>query len=153
MKKTRAMRKAEKNFHEKKAAKACWDDPLDDKTEDCRESLLGKGIDGRHIEFHANEVLSVTIFKLPKATILGYRLNTQDKDIPWRVKHTIKEMLGYGDKWGFEAYPPACEVVDDANMYWVFIPAGDANIWDMNFNNYTLYPKLYGGKNDSTNIR
>lgn len=155
MKKTREMRRAEKTFHAAKARKFSWDDTLEDDIEGCKELLLSKGVDPRNVKhFYKNGVISITVFEYPGGhTLLGFRQNTQDKDIPWRVKHVLKAAIGYGDRWGFEAFPPEDQLVDAANMYWVILPGENATLYDLNFRTYRLYPKLHGEKNDRIDIR
>lgn len=146
MKKTREMRRAEKTYHAKKAATTSWKDPFEDDVESYKQLLLSKGIDPKHImHFYKNGVITVTVFDFPEVEILSYRLNTEGKDIPWKIKQKIKERIGYGERWGFEAFPPDDQVVDAANLYWVFMPKEGATIEDLNFNRYRLYPRLYGG--------
>jgi len=149
MKRTREMRRLEKSYHAKKARTCSWEEPLEDQGDDYRASLIGKGINPKNLaHFYVNEVLTISVFKFPQVTMLGYRLNTQEKDIPWSVKNAIKAKIGYGDKWGFEAFPPEGCVVDGANMYWVFIPEEGATFVDVNFNNYNIFPKMCGGSRE-----
>lgn len=41
--------------------------------------------------------------------------------ITWDELESIKEIIGYGDMWGLEVYPPSDSIVNVANMRHIFL--------------------------------
>lgn len=138
---SRALRRAEKNYHKTLAAKSRWDDQLEDRTVEYKKKMLDGGVDPRTIVYWgANNVLSVGVHKVKAGLVMSFRLNTQGKDIPWAVKTYFKNLLGYENRWGFEAFPPPGHTTDAANMYWISMP--DEPKPDLHINFSELFPKL-----------
>ncbi len=48
--------------------------------------------------------------------------NAASTDIPWREKQRIKNELFGTERFAFEVFPPKSQLVDEANMYhlWIF---------------------------------
>ena len=131
----RKLKRAAKNHHKRKAKNNPFAD-LIDSTEDFKQSILYQnGNPERLIYFGNNECLSVQIFKLDSGLeILGFRRNTENRDIPFQVKQYFKEKLFPG-KWGIETFPPADQLIDSANIYWLAIL--DEPVW--NFKGVNLF--------------
>jgi len=137
----RKFKRAEKAHHKREMKKATWDSRLEDKTEGYREKLIAGGVSPRNLLFFKhNKILSIIGFEFEDVTILAFRRNTSDTDIPWSVKFHFKNLIGYEDRWAYEAYPALDKVVDQRNMYWLMIPKVENDILDLR--NYTLFPSL-----------
>lgn len=53
------------------------------------------------------------------------------KDIPWAHLQEIKNLLYGTDRWAVECYPPAAELSDEGNIYWLHVaPKGWRPEWD-----------------------
>ena len=136
---TRTERRLAKKYHRKKAQKSNWKDEMEDGTLGWIELIKKRGFEPVDFKkFVSNDVLSITICENEERVILGFRLNTEDKDIPWRVKQYWKNRLGYGYLFGYEAYPNDGDLFDTANMYWMVIPKEPISLLNLN-DNFKIY--------------
>jgi hypothetical protein len=63
--------------------------------------------------------IRITINKLKHKVIKGEPI--WDDGISWDQIQEIKSLVGYGDKWAVECFPPDQEVVNVANMRHIWI--------------------------------
>lgn len=142
MRKTRAMRRLEKRYHDTKAKKKSPFAPMDDRTEEYAEMILKNGRDPQQLKFMlVNDVLTIQIFEWPdRLRVMGFRNNNESSNLSWAVKQYWKEQLFPGH-WGVEAFPPKDDLVDAANMYWVqILPGGEQP--PFNFKERELWPPI-----------
>jgi len=129
IKKNRALRRYEKSVHKNKAKNSRYDDPLVNQTTDFKLQLIERDKNPRCVRgFYSNDMISIQEFEYEDMFVLGFRHNTQKKDIPWSVKQYWKNKLGYESFFGYEAFPSITETVDEANMYWIMIPKKDIKL-------------------------
>ena len=88
------------------------------------------------VGFYANNFCSVQIkpvrAKLGKnlALRLGIRLHDQSTRIGWAEKQRIKNTLIGEDRIAIEVYPKESELVDQANMFWLWVLPKDTDLSD-----------------------
>ena len=68
-----------------------------------------------------NNVYSAQVIDTPEGMLLGIRRHDQSTDVPWAHKQRIKNEV-LGREWqAIEVFPKESELVDDANMYWLWV--------------------------------
>lgn len=153
---TRKERRAAKAHHIRLAKKASWYDPLIDKTEGYIDNIRSKGKSADNFKyFGKNDLLSICVFEFDKLYLLGFRRNTEERDIPWVVKQVWKKNIKFNDEfifadlWGFEAFPPYESLIDGADMYWMMIPKEPISTSELDMNKFKLFPEI-GTSNEDT---
>lgn len=118
MHKNRQQRRAEKSAF-KKQIKHSEFDAFENQTERARE-LMSKCRIGEFQGFYVNSIYSVQKYKRNSFTLLGIRRHDQASVCPWPHKQRIKNEIVGEDASAIEIFPPQSEVVDSANMYWLW---------------------------------
>lgn len=76
----------------------------------------------RTLFFVKNEVFSVQAYKQDSGAILaGVRRHDISTSVTWQDKQKIKNDLFGPETQALEVYPRESQLVDDANMYWLWI--------------------------------
>lgn len=70
--------------------------------------------------FFVNNIYSVQIFISPNGYMMGIRRNDESTDVPWDHKQKIKNELFGEDETAIEVFPSTDQLVDQANMYWLW---------------------------------
>lgn len=86
------------------------------------------------VQAFRNNLYSVQVFQRKMnnseqlAALLGIRahVSSMSSKMTWAVKQRIKNELAGPERLAFEVYPPVSELVDEADMYWLWImPEGE----------------------------
>jgi hypothetical protein len=86
------------------------------------------------VQAFTNNLYSVQVFKRKMnvgeghAALFGIRahVGAMSSKMTWAVKQRIKNELAGKERLAFECYPPVSELVDGADMYWLWImPEGE----------------------------
>ena len=75
---------------------------------------------GEFVGFYKNSIYSVQVWKRDDVHLLGIRRHDQKASCPWSHRQKIKNEILGNDYCAIEFMPPQDEVVDDANMFWIF---------------------------------
>jgi hypothetical protein len=77
------------------------------------------------VNFWANDLYSVQNYKIVcewgEVDFVGIRRNDEKKNIPWSDKQRVKNELFGAERTAIEVFPAESELVDQANMYWLYI--------------------------------
>lgn len=74
--------------------------------------------------FYANDLYSVQVYNDGGQIVAGVRRHDQSTDVPWADKQRIKNEIFGEESFFIECFPPKSELVDDANLFW---------LWEMKF--------------------
>lgn len=83
--------------------------------------------------FH-NNLYSVQVYNRPitgtdtVAMLFGIRahVSAMSSKMTWAIKQRIKNEIAGKERFAFEVYPPVSELIDEADMYWMWVmPAGE----------------------------
>lgn len=86
------------------------------------------------VQAFRNNLYSVQVFQRKMngseqlAALFGIRahVGAMSSKMTWAIKQRIKNELAGSERLAFEVYPPVSELVDDADMYWLWImPEGE----------------------------
>lgn len=75
---------------------------------------------GKLTGFFKNSIYSVQVYERENCTLLGIRRHDQKASCPWSHKQKIKNYILNDDYYAIEIFPPESELVDQANMYWLW---------------------------------
>lgn len=114
----RATRRAKKSAFKKQIKNSKWDD-WEDKTNEGREKLNSIGI-GTLVKLVGNSLYSVQMYKRGETYLLGIRRHDQAASCPWSHKQRIKNELLGEEYVAIEVFPKVSELIDQANMYWIW---------------------------------
>lgn len=125
----RQMRRASQSHHKREIKKAMisneWT-PFEDRTQEVAPKFTANTFRG----FFANNLYSVQVFDVEGKIVAGIRRHDQSTNISWATKQRIKNEI-FGTESGFvEVFPPESLLVDDANMYWLWMT--DTLSFDLN---------------------
>lgn len=120
----RKQRRAGQSIHEKEVKKAflandwgIWEDITNLfklKMGDRPESFRMK-------KYVKNNIYSVQLIDSKDGLLIGIRRHDQSIDVPWAHKQRIKNEIMGPEFQAIEVFPKVSELVDDANMYWIWI--------------------------------
>lgn len=136
----RQERRASQRIHRKEVGKAL---SLNDwgEWEDITFMAIMKLFDrpGKHriLSYDKNNIYSAQVLKVDSGKLLGIRRHDQSTDIPWSHKQRIKNEIMGPESQGIEIFPPNDELIDGANMFWVWFP-------DNKLSGFELGPALRG---------
>lgn len=116
--KNRLQRRAELSAFKKQIKHSSFDN-FENQTELAREKLSRIKI-GEYSGFFVNSIYSVQIYTKNGFTLLGIRRHDQEPVCPWKHKQIIKNELLGDEVYAIEIFPPESELVDAANMYWLW---------------------------------
>jgi len=124
----RQQRRLSDSFHRKAVTKAIGNSEWTT-FEDRTSEALPKFTPGTLIGFFVNNIFSVQVFSVDGKKVAGIRRNDQGTMISWETKQRIKnEVLGK-DVSAIEVFPKHEELIDQANMYWLWI--ADCSAFDL----------------------
>jgi len=116
----RQQRRAGQAHHKRALKRAIFDE-----WEDMTAEALGKEWPismGTLNGFHKNSIYSVQTYLREDGMLLaGVRRHDQGTDCPWAHKQRIKNELFGKSSCAVEVFPPCSELVDDANIYWLWV--------------------------------
>lgn len=75
--------------------------------------------------FFVNNIYSVQVFEEKGSLLMGIRRNDQSTEVSWAHKQRIKNELWGDSAVAVEVFPRVSNLVDDANMYWLWAYHGD----------------------------
>lgn len=133
----RAQRRASKSFYTKEMRSAIFD-----KFEDMTPEFLAiRQRDGKSNKYvygmKKNSIYSVQMFKYDKIYVLGLRRHDEKPMNSWRHAQMIKDELLGSDFFGVQIFPKERDLIDQANMYWIFCSNGEMD-QKYNLGNYPL---------------
>lgn len=83
------------------------------------------------VKFFNNDIYSVQIFNDNGQIVAGIRRHDESSNIPWSHKQRIKNELFGTESTFVEVFPPASELVDQANLFWLWEMRHDANVFNL----------------------
>ena len=83
--------------------------------------------------------IRITINKLKYKVIKGEPI--WDDGISWDQIQEIKSLVGYGDKWAVECFPPDQEVVNVANMRHIWILNNPPEYGSVSYTHLDVYKR------------
>lgn len=81
--------------------------------------------------FWSNKIYSVQVYNDNGQLVAGIRRHDQSSDIPWSHKQRIKNEVFGEEKLFVECFPPKSELVDQANMFWIWEMVADDNVFNL----------------------
>lgn len=118
----RQQRRAGQAIHKKIVGKALkkgdWGEWVDITNEAWSKSR-GQDRD-RLIKFYKNNIYSAQVIKYNEFLLLGIRRHDESVNISWADKQRIKNDIIGSDITCVEAFPKIFDLVDAANMYWLW---------------------------------
>jgi len=135
--KNRTQRRAEKSAFSKELRTAVFDE-FESRTSEFLEIRKLHGKDNSNvIAFMKNSVYSVQIFRYDKTYVLGIRRHDQKAIFKWSHAQEIKNRLLGKNFTGYQIFPREKDLIDEANIYWLFCQQGSL-ISEFNLKNYEL---------------
>lgn len=122
MMKNRHQRRAERSQFKKELRTAVFD-TWEDKTLDFVLLLKSEGRPtDKILFFKKNSIYTVQAFRYGENIVFGIRRHDQGTNVGWADKQRVKNELFGPNVQAIEFFPPESELVDDANIYWLWIP-------------------------------
>lgn len=123
----RKQRRHSKSYYSKKLKSVTFD-KFENMTTEMKSKRFAAGkLNKDFIGFYKNSIYSVQIFAKDKFDLLGIRRHDEKPIRNWKSLQRIKVELGYKNNWAIECFPPEDQLVDAANMYWLWVyPDGEA---------------------------
>jgi hypothetical protein len=116
----RKQRRFSESYHKKEVKKSIasnkWT-PFEDRTAEAKGNFPGDALLG----FYVNNLFSVQCFEVLGTKVYGVRRNDQSTNISWEAKQRIKNEVIGEEVSAIEVYPKCSQLVDQANMYWLWI--------------------------------
>lgn len=81
--------------------------------------------------FYANDIYSVQVYKDNGQIVMGIRRHDQSSNISWADKQRIKNELLGKESFFVECFPPCSELIDQANLFWLWEMKFDKNCFDL----------------------
>ncbi len=75
---------------------------------------------GTFREFWRNSIYPLQVFVNNDTTIIGIRRHDQKASCPWSHRQEIKNFILGPEKTAVEFMPPHNELIDQANMFWLY---------------------------------
>jgi hypothetical protein len=120
----RQMRRAAQKYHRKEVFKSIssgqWGE-WEDITLEAIMKIAHMPEKHRLLNFEKNNIYSAQVIQYSDKKLLGIRRHDQSTDIPWSHKQRIKNEIFGHDVQAIEIYPPEGDLIDGANMYWLWI--------------------------------
>ena len=118
----RKERRAGAAIHRRNLKTAEFDDWVDI-TYEFIGKIASHGRKTEHILFFKkNSRYSVQAYQSETYILAGIRRHDQSTDVSWASKQRIKNELFGEEKTAIEFFPPKSALIDDANIYWIWIP-------------------------------
>lgn len=116
----RQQRRISESFHKKEIKKQLANNEwtqFEDRTVEAKAKYPSTNL----ISFKANNLFSVQEFMIDGIRVAGIRRHDQSTNISWETKMRIKNEVIGEDVAAVEVYPRMINLVDQANMYWLWI--------------------------------
>ena len=81
--------------------------------------------------FYANYIYSVQVYNDDGQIVAGIRRHDQSVNVPWADKQRIKNEIFGEEKLFIECFPPEKELIDQANLFWIWEMVSDKNCFDL----------------------
>ena len=102
--------------------------------EDRTSEAAPKFPNGKLLGFYANNLFSIQCFEVRGVKVYGIRRHDQATNISWETKQRIKNEIIGKDISAIEVFPRDCDLVDQANMYWLWVvDCSSLNLQDLKF--------------------
>ena len=119
------------SFHKKEVKQAIANNvwgSWEDITSDFMFKMGDRPESSRMKRYLKNNIYSAQIIDTSEGLLIGIRRHDQSTDVPWSHKQRIKnEVLGE-EFQAIEVFPKTSELVDDANMYWLWVVNINVNL-------------------------
>lgn len=133
----RHQRRASKSFYSKELRKATFDE-FEKVTVGFIEQRRKRGKTSENVfGFFKNSIYSVQIFKYGETHLMGIRRHDEKIMNSWSHAQKIKDELLGEDFFGIQVFPKTKDLIDQANMYWLFCCDGELDP-ELNLGNYKL---------------
>lgn len=90
-------------------------------TSECYLKLAEKPEIHRLKSYWKNNIYSAQIIRTEKGCVIGIRRHDQSTEVPWAHKQRIKNELFWKGAQAVEIFPPEDELIDGANMFWLWV--------------------------------
>jgi hypothetical protein len=127
----RQQRRMSQSIHRKEVKQALSNDnwgAWEDITADFVLKMRDRSEVHRMKKYVKNNIYSAQVIDTDEGLLLGIRRHDQSTEVPWRHKQRIKnEVLGEVFQ-AIEVFPRQTELIDDANMYWLWVVHINVNL-------------------------
>lgn len=124
------MRRFKKSAFRKELKNAEFDDFENITTPLVHEKFNKIGL-GQFISFYKNSIYSIQIYVRHGVRFAGIRRHDEKASCPWIHRQKIKNFIFGNEAVAVEYMPPEDELIDQANMFWIYCSDEIKEVYDM----------------------